>query len=113
MFNMMIMDSQLLGEYCTWLFDVLFELDRRVNDGRVEMPPLSAFQARFYGRVSEIIFNVWLEYNITAGKIAKQEIHEIPCRFMENEHLLKKAAGLLMAKFFGKRYDNGNESDKR
>ncbi len=113
MFNMMIMDSQLLQEYCTWLFDVLFELERRVKEGRVPMPPLSTFQARFYGRVSEIIFNVWLEYHIDTGEISKKQIHEIPCRFMENEHLLKKAVGLLMAKFFGIRYENGDNAESK
>ena len=105
MVNMMIMESGLLGEYCTWLFDVLFELERRVKDGRVSMPPLSTFQARFYGRVSEIIFNVWLDYQIRTDRIDKKEIHELPCRFMENEHMVRKAIALIMAKFFGRRYD--------
>ena len=108
MFNMMIMEQELLEKYCSWLFDVLFELEARVNDGRVKMPPLSTYQARFYGRVSEIIFNVWLDRNLKAGIISRRDICEIPCRFMENEHLLRKAGGLVMAKFFGKRYEPGN-----
>ncbi len=105
MFNMMIMDRQLVDEYCTWLFDVLFELEKRVNEGKVEMPELSAFQARFYGRVSEIIFNVWLDHCLRTGRLSMDDICEIPCRFMEKENWIKKGWGFLMAKFFGKRYE--------
>ena len=102
---MMIMDRQLVDEYCTWLFDVLFELEKRVNEGKVEMPELSAFQARFYGRVSEIIFNVWLDHCLRTGRLSMDDICEIPCRFMEKENWIKKGWGFLMAKFFGKRYE--------
>ena len=105
MFNMMIMDRELVNEYCAWLFDILFELEKRVNDGRVKMPELSFFQARFYGRVSEIIFNVWLDHCLCTGKLSQSEIFEIPCQFMEKENWVKKGSGFLMAKFFGKRYE--------
>ena len=105
MFNMMIMDRELLDDYCTWLFDILFELEKRVNEGKLELPELSSFQARFYGRVSEIIFNVWLDYAIRTGKIRKDEIREIRCQFMEKENWFKKIFGFLMAKFFHVRYE--------
>ena len=105
MFNMMIMKRELVDEYCAWLFDVLFELEKRVGEGKVPMPELSAFQARFYGRVSEIIFNVWLERCLETGRINRKEIFEIPCRFMEKENWSRKIAGFLMAKFFHKRYE--------
>ena len=59
MFNMMIMDKTYLNNYCSWLFDILFELKKRIN-----IPNLSTFQKRFYGRISEIIFNVWLDHEI-------------------------------------------------
>jgi hypothetical protein len=100
MFNMMIMDKKLLNEYCTWLFDILFELRKRLD-----MPELSAFQGRFYGRVSEIIFNVWLSYNIKAGRIKKQEIKEVACIHMEKINWWKKGTAFLKAKFFHTRYE--------
>ena len=105
MFNMMIMKRELVDAYCAWLFDVLFELERRVNEGKVPMPELSAFQARFYGRVSEIIFNVWLERCLETGRLSRKEISEIPCRFMEKENWCRKVVGFLLAKFFHKRYE--------
>ena len=52
--NMLICRKELYDAYCTWLFTILFELQNRVD-----MPELSAFQGRFYGRVSEILLNVF------------------------------------------------------
>ena len=55
----------------------------------------SFFQGRFYGRVSEIIFNVWLMNQ-------KEEIKEIPYIHMEEIDWKKKGMAFLKAKF-GKR----------
>lgn len=100
MFNMMIMKRELLNEYCTWLFDILFELRNRID-----VTDLSAFQERFYGRISEIIFNVWLEYQISTGKISRREIKEIPCIHMEKINWVKKGTAFLKAKFLNKKYE--------
>lgn len=100
MFNMMIMDKKLLDNYCSWLFSILFELQNRIKQQE-----LSAFQGRFYGRVSEIIFNVWLDYQLSNGKIERNEIKEIGCVHMEKINWLKKGSAFLQAKFFGKKYE--------
>ena len=100
MFNMMIMEKELVDEYCTWLFDILFELKNRLN-----MPELSSFQGRFYGRVSELIFNVWLTRQIQNGRIKQSQIKELDCIHMENINWWKKGLAFLKAKFFGKRYE--------
>lgn len=99
MFNMMIMEKSLFDDYCLWLFDILFELKNRIN-----MTELDDFQGRFYGRVSEIIFNVWLDKKIICGEINKQQIKEIPCVHMEKINWFKKGTAFLKAKFFGKKY---------
>lgn len=100
MFNMMIMSKDLMDDYCTWLFNILFELKKQLN-----MPELSNFQGRFYGRVSEIIFNVWLDYQLQGGKIKQSEVMELSCIHMEDINWLKKGTAFLKAKFFGKRYE--------
>ncbi|GEA30043.1 DUF4422 domain-containing protein [Clostridium diolis] len=100
MFNMMIMRKDYFDNYCSWLFDINFKLNQEL-----EMPELSFFQGRFYGRVSEIIFNVWLDYQITIGTIKKNEIKEIPCIHMEKVNWWKKGTAFLMAKFLNKRYE--------
>ena len=100
MFNMMIMQKEWFDRYCEWLFDILFELKNRVD-----MPELSTFQARFYGRVSEIIFNVWLDHQIQSKAIKPSEVMEIPCIHMEKINWLKKGGSFLKAKFMGKKYE--------
>ena len=100
MFNMMIMQKEYFDQYCAWLFDILFELQKRVD-----MPELSTFQARFYGRVSEIIFNVWLQRQLESGNLHSTEVMEIPCIHMEKINWIKKGGSFLKAKFFGKKYE--------
>ena len=99
MFNMMIMKKSLLDEYCLWVFDILFELNKRIDASE-----LSPFQSRYLGRVSEIIFNVWLQYQIEIEKISKDEIKELPYIFMDDINWIKKIGAFLNAKFFGKKY---------
>lgn len=100
MFNMMIMRQDLLDDYCKWLFDILGELEKRVDTSK-----LDAFQGRFYGRVSEIIFNVWLKQQVASGKIKASEIKELPVTHMEKINWWKKGTAFLKAKFFHKRYE--------
>lgn len=100
MFNMMILERKLLDDYCTWLFDILFEVGKNLD-----MSELSSFQGRYYGRISEIIFNVWLDQKIKSGELRKEQIMEIPCVHMEKINWWKKGTSFLKAKFFGKKYE--------
>ena len=100
MFNMMILERSLFDAYCTWLFDILSELKKRLGE-----EGLSPFQARYYGRVSEIIFNVWLNEKLAGGEIKKEEVKEIPLIHMEKINWRKKGTAFLKAKFTGKRYE--------
>ncbi len=93
MFNMLILRRDHLDAYCTWLFDVLFELERRVDATQYD-----AFHARFFGRVSELLLDVWLEQN-------PLNLAEVPVVGMEKTNWLKKGGSFLMAKFFGKKYE--------
>ena len=102
MFNMMIMERGLLNDYCSWLFDILFELRNRI--GKEAEENLDKFQGRFYGRISEIIFNVWLLEQIRSGKVKSSEIREIPLIHMEDINWWKKGGAFLKAKFGGKKY---------
>lgn len=99
MFNMMIMKKELLNQYCEWMFSILFELEKRLGAEK-----LDDFQQRFYGRVSEIIFNVWLQKNIEDGKIDKNRIKELPLVYIEKVNWFQKGTAFLKAKFFHIRY---------
>ena len=99
MFNMMIMERELFDEYCAWLFPILFELRNRLGEKGLTM-----FHSRYYGRISEIIFNVWLMEQVKNGKINRSEIKEIPFIYMEKINWLKKGWAFLRAKFKGEKY---------
>jgi len=92
MFNMFIMKKDKLNEYCTWLFDILFELEKRVDNNKYD-----AFHARFYGRVSELLLDVWLN---TKGYNYK----EVKVISMEKVNWIKKGTSFLKAKFKKEKY---------
>ncbi len=102
MFNMMIMEREKFNAYCSWLFDILFELRSRI--GKEAEENLDKFQGRFYGRISEIIFNVWLEEQVKNREIKATEIKEIPLIHMEDINWWKKGIAFLKAKFAGEKY---------
>lgn len=54
--NMFVMKKDLFDEYCQWLFDIEFELEKRIDISNYD-----AYNARIYGFLSERLFNVWLE----------------------------------------------------
>ncbi len=92
MFNMFLMKKTLADAYCDWLFPILFKLE-----DRLDTKGLSAFDARLYGRVSELLLDVWIEANHLHYK-------EIGFVQLGNENWPKKVYSFLMAKFFGKKY---------
>lgn len=92
MFNMFIMSKEKLNEYCTWLFDILKDLTERIDPSQYD-----AFNARFPGRVSELLLDVWLETNCYSYE-------ELPAVSTEPVDWWKKGTGFLMAKFVGKKY---------
>ncbi|MBQ1548319.1 MAG: DUF4422 domain-containing protein [Lachnospiraceae bacterium] len=95
MFNMFIMKKDLADEYARWLFTILKELEFRIDTQN-----LSAFDMRFYGRISEILFNAWILKKEEEGLV----IEEVPVIFLEKEKWGKKIRAFLAAKFFGKKY---------
>ena len=99
MFNMMILERDLLNDYCTWLFDILFEVFKRIDRRNY-----SAFEKRYIGRISELLFNVWLEKVLEDERVKKNEIMELA--FDVDENMLVKIPAFLKAKFFGKKYGN-------
>lgn len=99
MFNMFIMNRRLLDAYCEWLFDVLPSLEELI-----ELDKLSVFQQRCFGRIAEIIFNVWLDYQLESKTIQVNLIKELDWAYMEPIKMGKKVKAFLDAKFRGKRY---------
>ena len=102
MFNMMVMEKGLLDEYCSWLFAILFELEDRLGNPELTM---SAYQGRLYGRVSEIIFNVWLLHQFETGHLSEHDVKEVNCLCTEKVNWVKKGTSFLRSKFFHRKYE--------
>ena len=64
---------------------------------------LDVYKRQYIGRVSEILFNVWLEKKISSGEIQENEMCELG--FDVEENLIKKIPSFLKAKFLGKKYE--------
>lgn len=92
MFNMFIMKKEYLDKYCEWLFKILFELEKRIDPKQYD-----AFHARYLGRISELLLDVWINTN----KLTYKEVKVID---MQNVNWLKKGKAFLKAKFTGKKY---------
>ena len=110
MFNMFLMRSDLVNEYCGFLFDILFELNKQIDTS-----DYSRFQKRYLGRVGEILLNVWLDKRLSEqgegearsrGK-DKLKIKEIRHIHMEKINWWNKGVAFLKAKFGGERYEHG------
>lgn len=92
MFNMAVMKKEILDEYCSWIFEVLFELEKRIDPAQYE-----AFHARYPGRISELMLDVWLSTN-------NKTFVEANVMDMEPVNWLKKGFAFVIAKFTGKKY---------
>lgn len=86
-FNMLVMRCDLLDRYCTWLFTVLFELEKRLD-----ISQYSANDRRVFGFVSERLLDVWLETNGV-------EYTELPVVNLESQHWPKKIWLFLKRKY--------------
>lgn len=94
MFNMMIMKKEVLDDYCEWLFTILFELEKRVSEKGLKY---DEFHGRFYGRVSELLLDVYIRTNGLKYK-------EVKAVSIEPVNWVKKGGSFVRAKVTGKKY---------
>ena len=87
MFNMYIMKRELSDEYCEFLFQVLGELEECID-----ISSYDPFQGRVYGRISELLLNVWILYKGYSYK-------ELPLMHMEHENWFAKGYKMLYSKY--------------
>lgn len=95
MYNMCIMKKDVFDRYSQWLFALLAGVEERVDT-----TGLTDFQARLFGRVSEILMNVWILKIQSEGKV----VTEVTAAYSEKINWIKKGYWFLQAKFFGKKY---------
>ncbi|KRL26172.1 capsular biosynthesis protein [Limosilactobacillus frumenti DSM 13145] len=90
MFNMFIMKKQPLDEYCTWMFDVLSEVEKRID-----ISTYSTYEKRVYGFLSELLLDVWLDQH------SQYQTVEVKYVFMEHTNWFKKGGKFVLRKFTG------------
>lgn len=96
-FNMMILRYDLFCDYCEWLFPILFALEKRIDT-----TSMTDFEKRFCGRISERLFNVWLQQKLQTGALKPGDIKELP--YTEDVDWGKKIRSFLAAKIFHRKY---------
>lgn len=85
-FNMFIMSKEKFDEYCTWLFEILFELENRLD-----ISSYNANDSRVFGFVSERLLDVWIGTK-------QYEYIEVPYVFMEKQNWLVKGFNFVKRK---------------
>lgn len=85
--NMLVMKKTLFDEYCSWLFSILFELEKRIN-----ISSYNLYEARVFGFISERLFNVWLEKQ-------QLKVKEVPVINLEKVNWVRKIYKFLKRKF--------------
>lgn len=88
-FNMFIMRKDYFNNYCEWLFDILFELEKRLD-----ISSYSKNDARVFGFVSERLLDVWLKTNDIKFK-------DCPYVFIERQNWLIKGGNFMKRKIKG------------
>ncbi len=94
MFNMFVMPKEYLNDYCLWLFDILEKLEEEID-----LSNYDSFQARVFGRISELLFNVWL-----VEHKKEFELKEINWIYTEKINYVRKTYSFLVSKFFQKKF---------
>ena len=90
MFNIFVMKKQPLDEYCTWLFDILHQVDQQIDASEY-----SDYEKRYDGFLSELMLDVWL---LTHPEYSTVETDYV---FMEHQNWLKKGGRFLRRKLVG------------
>lgn len=91
LYNMFAMRAEHFDAYCSWLFAILFEVQKQVP--YTEYGP---YQGRVFGFMGERLLNVWASHNFK-----QRQIKYLSVINLEGENLTEKAIGLLKRKLTG------------
>ena len=89
LFNMFVMKWEWFDDYCSWMFPILFECDKRID-----VTGYSYAQAREVAYFGEFMLDIWMDKNAIPYK-------EMDMMFMERQNWLKKGRVFLFRKLRG------------
>lgn len=87
--NIYIMKRQVFFNYCSWLFPILEEFDRRAD-----LTTYSTQELRVNGYLAERLFGIWLTYNKGAMRVC--ELPRIHFESTSSEYVSKKIINSLL-----------------
>lgn len=87
LYNMFVMRTEILEDYCNWLFDILFRLENEIDLSNYDQ-----YQKRVFGFIAERLFNVWILKNNINFK-------ELKVVNIEGNNLLSRVLKFLKRKF--------------
>ncbi len=88
-FNMFIMKRTRFDEYMSWMFEILFELEKRLD-----ISEYSDNDKRVFGFVSERLLDVWINTN-------RYQYIELPVQYMEKQNWIIKSWRFIKRKMHG------------
>lgn len=72
--NMIVTNKEIYDKYCEWLFEILFEAEKRLDSSKY-----SKTQKRVFGFLAERLLNVWIEKN------NQLTVYELPMLSLEQK----------------------------
>lgn len=75
-YNMFYCKKDIIDEYCEWLFDLLFDFEKRID-----ISDWTSQQQRVYGFLAEFLFNVWVTekgLKVIEVDVAQSEVFPAP-----------------------------------
>ena len=103
-FNTLIMKKAKLDAYCTWLFALLADMEKRVD-----LSTYDPYQARVFGYLAERLLDVWLLHN-------HEKVVEQTLLYMEKQNWALKIGKFVHRKYRGivrkKRHSADNNNGK-
>ena len=87
--NMFITRKEHFDTYCSWLFDILFEAERRLD-----IESYSAKDRRVFGYLAERLLDVWIRKNGIPYT-------EVPVMNLERQHWIRKGLAFVQRKMKG------------
>lgn len=89
-YNMIISKQEVINAYNKWMFDILFELDKKEN-----LEKYTGYNQRMWGFLSERLINVWLHHQ-------KINVAEYPVKFVGHKKVIKTIIRRLVGKYWKK-----------
>ena len=107
---MIIAKKEIFDEYSEWLFNILFKLEEELKKDPEYLAEYSQFHSRFYGRISELLLDVWLytKYPLLKNSDTADDeikVKELRVIDIEGVNWIKKGGSFLLSKFTGRKYE--------